>query len=103
MKSLEVLHKLGPQYAKAKAQRVQIEESLRSVKALEMSKSSETAIGAQERDAYASEAYRTAVTGLSVAVENEETLRWKLLTAQAALDVYRTMEASNRALDRRAA
>ena len=100
MRSLEVLHKYGPLYAKAKAERVFIEESLRSIKSLEMQRSGETTAAAQERDAYASDAYRTAVAGLREAVEREEAVRWKLVAAQCAADLYRTMEASNRRLDK---
>jgi hypothetical protein len=99
-KALAVMHKTGPQYAEAKAQRVHIEESLRSVKAIEMARSGETTAAAQERVAYASEAYRTALDGLRAAVEREETLRWRMLTAQAAIEVWRSMEASGRAMDR---
>jgi len=99
-KALAVMHKTGPQYAEAKAQRVHIEESLRSIKALEMARSGETTAAAQERVAYASEAYRTALDGLRAAVEQEEALRWRLLTAQAAIEVWRSLEASGRAMDR---
>ena len=99
-KALSVMHRTGPQYAEAKAQRVHIEESLRSIKALEMARSGETTAAAQERVAYASEAYRTALDGLRAAVEQEEALRWRLLTAQAAIEVWRSLEASGRAMDR---
>ena len=99
-KALTTLHKLGPLYAEAKAQRIHIEESLRSIKAIEMSASGETTAAAQERVAYASEAYRTAVQGLRVAVEREETLRYKLKTAELAIDVWRSWNASNRARER---
>jgi hypothetical protein len=38
--------------------------------------------------------------GLREAVEKAEELRWMLIAAQARLDIYRTQEASNRAIDR---
>ena len=102
MKSLQTLHRVGPLYASSKATRVFLEESLRSTKALQMKASDEQTAAAQEREAYASEAYRTQLEGLKVAVEQEEGFRWQLITAQAAIEVYRTMEASNRRLDKAA-
>ncbi len=86
--------------AVAKANRVYLEESLRSVKALEMQKHAGMSIGAQEREAYASDAYRTALSGLQVAFEGEEGLRWLMVAAQAKVEVWRSLEASGRAMDR---
>lgn len=102
MKSLETLHRVGPQFAKARAERVYIEESLRTIKALEAAKSPASSVAAKEMDAYASEAYRMALEGLRAAIEQEETKRWQLVTAQTACEVFRTMEASNRKMDRAA-
>ena len=102
MRSLETMHRVGPEYAKAKAERVYIEESLRSVKALVAAQSSASSVAQRELDAYASDAYQTALKGLRAAIELEETKRWQLVTAQTACEVYRTMEASNRAMDRNA-
>jgi len=99
-KALAVMHKTGPQYAEAKAQRIHIEESLRSIKAIQMGLSGEGTAAAQERWAYSSVPYRTALDGLRAAVEQEESLRWRLLTAQAAIEVWRSLEASGRAMDR---
>ena len=103
MKSLETMHRIGPQFAKARAERVYIEESLRTIKALEAAKSSAGSVAAKEMEAYASDSYRTALAGLREAIELEETKRWQLITAQTACEVFRTMEASNRKLDRAAA
>jgi hypothetical protein len=102
MNSLAVLHRVGPEYAKAKAERVYIEESLRTVKALEAAKSPASSVAQREMDAYASEAYRVALEGLRAAIEQEESKRWLLIAAQTACEVYRTMEASNRNMDRAA-
>ncbi len=105
MKALNTLHKVGPLYAKAKSDRIFLEESLRSTKALQMKDAASDWLtaAAQEREAYASDAYRTQLDGLRVAVEQEEAYRWQLVTAQAAIEVYRTMEASNRRIDKAAA
>jgi hypothetical protein len=52
---------------------------------------------AQERDAYAHEDYKKILEELKKAVEQEEALRWKMISAQAHIEVRRSQEASNRA------
>ena len=102
-RALNTLHKLGPEFAKAKGARVLLEESLRSVKAEAMIRSEAGSAAAQERDALASDEYRNAVQAYAHAVEVEEGLRRKLATAEAAIELFRTLEASNRRMDRAAA
>ncbi len=65
-----------------------------------MSQSTDSTIGGQERDAYRHPEYLALIEGLREAVEVEETLKWKLIAAQARIDIFRTLEASNRAQDR---
>ena len=55
---------------------------------------------AAEIEAYADAAYVEILKGLAAAVEQEETLRWGLVSAQARIDVWRSTEASNRAMDK---
>lgn len=98
-KCLDYLRDNAPAYAKAKADRVYLEEFRKSLKALEMSKA-ET-LGAksaatQERDAYASPEYVAHLDGLREAIENEEILRWRMVAAQAKIEVWRTIESSRR-------
>lgn len=103
MKSLGVMHKYGPKYAKAKATRVYLEEYRKTIKALMMQASGEPSAAAQEREAYAHPEYIAHLEALRQAVEEEEALRWKLIAAQAAIETWRSQEASNRAIDRAAA
>ncbi len=87
-------------YAKAKAERVYLEEYRKSKKAILMQNHSEKPIGAQEREAYAHPEYLALLIALRTAVEAEETLRWSLVAAQTRVEVWRSQEASNRAQDR---
>ncbi len=103
LKCVEFIQANAAKFAKAKAERIYIEESLRSIKALAMQHHADKPVNAQEREAYASEAYRVALDGLKVAVETEEALRWKMVAAQAKVEVWRTMSANDRRLDRSAA
>lgn len=101
--ALEAMWKTAPQYAQAKANRVYMEEFRKTLKARLMKGCGLDAIGAQEREAYAHEDYSRHLEALRQAVEQEETLRWRLVSAQAAVEVWRSQEASNRAIDRAAA
>ena len=84
-------------YAKAKAERVYLEEFRKSQKALLMKRSLEETIGAQEREAYAHEDYQKLIKGLQAAVEMEERLRWELVAAQTRVEIWRTEQANLRA------
>jgi hypothetical protein len=83
-------------FAAAKAERIYLEEFRKSKKALLMKESFEETIGAQEREAYAHPDYEKLLMGLREAIEIEEKLRWELVAAQARVDVWRSIEASNR-------
>lgn len=84
-------------FAKAKSERIYLEEYRKSLKALLMKRSLEESIGAQEREAYAHEEYRELLQGLKTAVEIEEKLRWDLIAAQARVEIWRTEQANLRA------
>ena len=100
---VEFLLKNAKIYAKAKSERIYIEEFRKSKKALLMQqaqiKGVET-MAAQERDAYANTEYQDLLVGLKEAVEVEEKLRWQLIAAQMKIDIWRSQEASNRQIDR---
>lgn len=101
--ALETLWRVAPMYAQAKAERVYLEAFGKTLKATIMREHEGIPITAQEREAYADQRYVTHLEGLKAATEQEETLRWRLVAAQAAIDVWRSTEASNRAIDRGAA
>jgi hypothetical protein len=61
-----------------------------------MQASMETTVNAQERDAYAHPEYIELLKGIRDAVEIEEELRWKLIAAQARVDVWRSEQANLR-------
>lgn len=83
-------------FAKAKAERIYMEEFRKSKKAILMKRSLEETIGAQEREAYAHEEYQEVLTGLKEAIEIEEKLRWELIAAQARVDIWRSEQANLR-------
>lgn len=99
-RSLEFINNNAPVYAKAKAERVYLEEFRKAKKALLMQSaeaSGHKSAAAQEREAYADDEYAQLLDGLRQAVEVEETLRWRMVAAQAAIEVWRTKESTRRA------
>lgn len=98
--AVDFMVQAAPKYAQAKAERVYLEEYRKSKKALLMQEHTDKAIGAQEREAYAHPEYIGLLAALRVAVEKEEEARWKLIAAQARVEVWRSQEASARAQDR---
>lgn len=90
-------------YAQAKANRIYMEEYRKTMKA-ELCKTALShgfeAVNAQEREAYADPNYKAHLLALKQAVEEEERMRWMMVAAQARIDVWRSMEASNRMQDK---
>ena len=96
-RAIEYIFKHGKRYAKAKADRIYMEEYRKSLKAMIMKRSLETAVNAQEREAFSDPEYVQLLQGLREAVEVEEEIRWGLVAAQARIEVWRSIEATNRA------
>jgi hypothetical protein len=102
--AVDFLYIHGRKYAEAKAHRVYLEEYRKSQKAMLMKAAqadgrAKTAAAA-EVEAYADPVYVEMLKGLQAAVEREEQLRWGLVSAQARIDVWRSTEAFNRAMDK---
>jgi len=91
------------EYAQARANRIYMEELRKTLKA-ELCKTALhhgfEAVNAQEREAYSDPNYRAHLLAIKQAVEAEEKLRWMLIAAQARIDVWRSIEASNRVQDK---
>ena len=91
------------EYAQARAERIYMEELRKTIKA-ELCKTALhhgfEAVNAQEREAYSDPNYKKHLMAIKQAVEAEEKIRWMLIAAQARIDVWRSQEASNRAIDK---
>lgn len=99
-KAVDFLIDSAPKFAEAKATRVYLENFLKSQKAILMKKYADQALGAQEREALADPTYLSLLEALRTAVEAEESIKWKMTAAEHRIDVWRSSEASNRAMDR---
>lgn len=99
-KALDFIRDNAPAYAKAKAERVYLEQFRKTKKAILM-RDAELAgvktLAAQERDAYADPEYVQILEALKIATEEEERLRWMMVGAEVKIEVWRTLEANKRA------
>jgi hypothetical protein len=57
-------------------------------------------VAAAEIEAYSDNEYIQHLLAIEEATEQAEALRWALVAAQARVDVWRSLEASNRTMDR---
>jgi hypothetical protein len=99
VRAVEYIMKHSAEFAKAKAERVYIENYLRSKKSLIMAQAKATTISGAEAEAYAHPEYTGLLEGLKEAVEAEEKLKWMLTAAQLKVEIWRSQEATNRAID----
>ena len=98
--AIDFIFKTAPLYAKAKGELAQFEAYKHSLKAIEMSKSEATSLGAKEMDAYKSQAYQELCEAIGLATEETEALRWKLEAAKMRFEAWRTEQATNRNIER---
>ena len=95
-KAIQYLIDTAPIYAKAKADRIFLEEFRKSRKAQLQSQAGTEVIGKQETYAYAHADYIEILEGIKQAVEKEEKYRWLMTAAQARIEVWRTEQYSAR-------
>ena len=102
--AVNYIYSHGQKYAKAKGELTYLEEFRKSKKAMLMKTALSNGIAkssaAAEMEAYADVSYVELLKGIEAATEATEGLRWGLVAAQARIDVWRSLEASNRTSDR---
>lgn len=98
-KCLDYIRDNAPAYAQAKATRLHLEQYRKSLKALKMNQSK----GAQhirESFAYADPEYIVLLENYKNAVEEETKLLYLMKCAEDKIEVWRTMQANNRFIDK---
>ena len=93
---LDAMRKHAPELAKAKADRVYLEQFRKSKKAILFQSAPDGPIADREAYAYAHPDYVALLEGLREAVEREEELKWRMITAQHRVDIWRTKAADRR-------
>jgi len=94
--AVNYIRKHAMPYSIAKAHRIYVEEFRKTLKAQLMKRSLESTVNAQEREAYAHDEYIAHLRAIEEAVIQEEYLRWKIVAAEAMIEVWRSQEASKR-------
>ena len=94
---VDYIKRTASKYAQAKANRMYVEEYRKTLKAKIMAEDKSQPVNAQERNAYSHESYEQHLLAIKEAVEIEEELRWKLIAAQAMVEVWRSLSANQRA------
>jgi len=98
-RALDFIRDNAKLYAKAKSERVYMEQYRKSKKALLMRAAEvegHKSAAMQEREAYANTEYMEVLKALQAATEEEERLRWLMVAAEARIEVWRTLESSRR-------
>ena len=97
---LDEIETIYPKFSKAKGRLAQIEAFKSSLKAIEMSKSEATSLGAKEMEAYKSEAFQNLCEAIGMATEETEMHKQALDLAKLKWETWRTEQANNRNIER---
>ena len=96
-KRIDKMAKAIPKYARAKAERVYIEQFRKSKKAILMRSALDFKTQSErEQYAYAHPEYIKLLTGLRAAVEVEEKCKWALERFKVEFEHWRTLQANER-------
>ena len=89
-RAVEFLRDSSETAAKARAERLYLDDFSRSVKAEIMGEHVDESLGAQERIAYADARYRNHLEILKMAIHRDERFRFLREAAQAKIEVWRS-------------
>lgn len=96
-KALDYIRDNAKAYAQAKANVVYMTEYRKTIKATLMASCSEKTESAKETFAYSHPDYKEHLKALQQAVAEAEFLRWRMVAAEAKIEVWRSLESSARA------
>lgn len=97
-KALDFLRDNADAAAKARAERVYVEEYRKTVKAQLMKEHDAKAAVIQERNAYADDRYVAHLDAIREAVFRDERMRFLLAAAQAKIEAWRTQSSNYRSM-----
>jgi hypothetical protein len=98
-RAAEYIRDNAAKYAEAKGNRIYLDQYRKSLKAIKMNECQGTD-KTREAFAYSDEEYLANIKALGDAVQIEETIRWEMVAAQQVIEIWRTQQANNRAVDR---
>ena len=83
-------------FAQAKGDRIYLEQFRKVQKAILIQQCKTGTVQDKESYAYAHPDYEVNLTGIKDAVQDEESFRWKMIAAQAKIEIWRTQQANSR-------
>lgn len=99
-KCLDYIRDHAEEYAQAKANRLYLEQYRKSQKALLINECNEKTAQARESYAYAHPEYLIMLENYKTSVEIEEKLKWLMESAKLKVEVWRSLNATNRFIDK---
>lgn len=99
-RAVEFLIDSAAEYAAARAEQERAANMLRAIKALAMKASGESAVSAQEREAYASDAYADGIREQFEATKEAEKLRALRDAAKMKIEFWRSVNSNQKAAER---
>jgi len=97
-RAIDWLRDNASEAAQARAERIYLDEYSKALKAKLMSEHKEKPLGAQEREALASDAYTTHLEALKIAIEIDEKNRYMRAAAEAKIGAWQTQSANMRGI-----
>lgn len=82
--------------AQAKANRLYLTEYRKVLKSEGMKNHLDLPLAGQEREAYASPAYKAHLLAMKEAIEQDELFTWQMVRARAVIEAWRTASANQR-------
>ena len=95
--ALDVIEEVAPEYAKAKGDRVHLDDYRKVQLAILYNEAVGKTVADKENWCRAHPDYVTVIKGHGNAVEREAALYWKLKLAETQIEVWRTIHATSRA------
>lgn len=96
-KAVDWLRDNARKMAQVRAERIYMEQWIKTARAEAMRAHASMPIAAQEREALTSPGYLSALQALKQSVEADEYLRWMATAAEAKLEAWRSQESTRRA------
>jgi hypothetical protein len=96
-KALAYLRDKAPEHAQNRADRLYLEQYIKTVLAQEQSRSGASSVVASEVEARCSEAFKLVLQNYKSAIELDETARFMRNAAEAKIEAWRTMCSNRRA------
>lgn len=98
--ALDYLARTVEEAAEARAQKIELTEGRKVIKAELMNQCNETSEAAKERFAYSHPEYKNYLRGLGVAVKNDAVHTFRRESYNATIEAWRTQQANVRAAER---